>query len=249
MFSGRAQGVRWLVAFLALTAIAAAVDPMLPDRASEIPGGIVMAFFALNFIGVSAVCFVLLHYFVRERDSAQERSERLILNVLPASIAERLKVAEGAIADGFEDASVLFADIEGFTELSERLSPGRVVEILDAIFSAFDELARDRALEKIKTIGDAYMVAGGIPIPRPDHAEAVADMALAMQDRSRELYGDLGLAFRIGIDTGPVMAGVIGRSKFIYDLWGDTVNTASRMESHGLGPHPGDGAHAPTAQG
>jgi adenylate cyclase len=165
MFSGRAQAARWLVAFLALTAIAAAVDPALPDRAPEIPGGIVTVFFALNVIGVSAVCFVLLHYFVRERDRAQERSERLLLNVLPVSIADRLKVAEGAIADGFEDATVLFADIEGFTELSERLSPGRVVEILDAIFSAFDELARDRALEKIKTIGDAYMLRAGSPFP------------------------------------------------------------------------------------
>jgi adenylate cyclase len=237
MFSGRAQGVRWLAAFLALTAVAAAVDPALPDRASEIPGGVVVAFFALNFIGVSAVCFVLLHYFVRERERAKERSERLLLNVLPAPIAARLKVAERAIADGFEEATVLFADIEGFTRLSERLSPGRVVEILDGIFSAFDELAKEHGLEKIKTIGDAYMVAGGIPISRPNHAEAVADMALAMLERCRELDADLRLALRIGMDTGPVVAGVIGRSKFIYDLWGDTVNTASRMESHGIPGH------------
>jgi adenylate cyclase len=234
-FSGRRQGIRWLAAFLLLVGVAAVLDISVPIRPAEIPPAVRVTFFAMNFIGVSTVGFALLHYFVRERERAQERSERLLLNVLPAPIAARLKMAAGWIADGFDDATVLFADIEGFTGLSERLPPGRVVGILDEVFTAFDELAAERGLEKIKTIGDAYMVAAGIPLPRPDHAESVADMALAMQDRCRQPgRGWPELALRIGIDTGPVVAGVIGRSKFIYDLWGDTVNTASRMESHGV---------------
>jgi class 3 adenylate cyclase len=166
----------------------------------------------------------------------QEKSERLLLNVLPAAIAARLKQADGVIADAFEEVTVLFADIVDFTRRSQRISPHELVQALDELFSAFDQLAERQGLEKIKTIGDAYMVAGGLPDPRPDHAEAVAEMALAMRDevaRRRDPSGE-PLAVRIGIDTGPAVAGVIGRSKFIYDLWGDTVNTASRMESHGI---------------
>jgi class 3 adenylate cyclase len=166
----------------------------------------------------------------------QEKSERLLLNVLPAPIAARLKETQGVIADGFPEATVLFADIVDFTRRSEQSSPQQVVQVLDDLFSVFDQLARQRGLEKIKTIGDAYMVAGGLPDPRPDHAEAVAEMALAIRDEVGRRGDPSGqpLAVRIGIDTGPVVAGVIGRSKFIYDLWGDTVNTASRMESHGV---------------
>ena len=166
----------------------------------------------------------------------QEKSERLLLNVLPASIAARLKQTEGVIADGFPEVTVLFADIVDFTRRSERIAPEQVVKALNDLFSVFDQLARQRGLEKIKTIGDAYMVAGGLPDPRPDHAEAVAEMALAMRDEVAK-HPDPGgqpLAVRIGIDTGPVVAGVIGTSKFSYDLWGDTVNTASRMESFGV---------------
>ena len=166
----------------------------------------------------------------------QERSERLLLNVLPAPIAERLKRADGVIADAFPEATVLFADLVDFTRQSRRITPAQVVEVLDGLFSAFDELASRHGLEKIKTIGDAYMVAGGLPGPRPDHAAAVADMALAIREEvpRHRVPGGEPLAVRIGIDTGPVVAGVIGRQRFIYDLWGDTVNTASRMESHGL---------------
>jgi class 3 adenylate cyclase len=166
----------------------------------------------------------------------QERSERLLLNVLPAPIAERLKRAEGVIADAFPEASVLFADLVDFTRQSRRIAPEQVVEVLDGLFSAFDELASRHGLEKIKTIGDAYMVAGGLPDPRPDHAAAVADMALAIREEvaRHRVPGGEPLAVRIGIDTGPVVAGVIGRRRFIYDLWGDTVNTASRMESDGV---------------
>src|SRR6266540_4005044 len=164
----------------------------------------------------------------------QERSERLLLNVLPASIAARLKQTDGVIADAFPEVTVLFADIVDFTRRSERIAPEEVVRLLDDLFSAFDQLAQQQRLEKIKTIGDAYMVVGGLPDPRPDHAAAVAEMALAMRDevaRRRDPSGQ-PVAVRIGMDTGPVIAGVIGTSKFSYDLWGDTVNTASRMESH-----------------
>jgi class 3 adenylate cyclase len=166
----------------------------------------------------------------------QERSERLLLNVLPAPIAARLKQAEGVIADGFPEVTVLFADIVDFTRRSERIAPEQVVQALNDLFSVFDQHARQRGLEKIKTIGDAYMVAGGLPDPRPDHAQAVIEMALAIRDEvaRRTDPGGQPLAVRIGIDTGPVVAGVIGTSKFSYDLWGDTVNTASRMESQGV---------------
>jgi class 3 adenylate cyclase len=166
----------------------------------------------------------------------QERSERLLLNVLPAPVAARLKAGEGVIADAFPDVTVLFADIVDFTRRSQRLGPAQVVATLNELFSAFDELAQRHGLEKIKTIGDAYMVAGGLPTPRPGHAEAIAEMALAIRDEVARRADPSGqpLQVRIGIDTGPVEAGVIGTSKFSYDLWGNTVNTASRMESHGI---------------
>jgi class 3 adenylate cyclase len=166
----------------------------------------------------------------------QERSEGLLLNILPSPIAARLKQGEQVIADRFPEVTVLFADLVDFTRSSDRSSPERVVQVLDDLFTAFDELARRHGLEKIKTVGDAYMVAGGLPTPRPDHAQAVAEMALALREevgRHRDPTGQ-PLAVRIGIDTGPVVAGVIGSSKFSYDLWGDTVNTASRMEATGV---------------
>lgn len=166
----------------------------------------------------------------------QEKVERLILNILPAPIAERLKQNYTSIADHFEEVTVLFADIVGFTQLSAHISPTELVSNLNQIFSSFDKLADRHDLEKIKTIGDAYMVVGGLPMPRKDHAEAIAEMALDMQLELAKLSTKIGIDFkiRIGINTGPVVAGVIGLKKFIYDLWGDTVNTASRMESHGI---------------
>lgn len=166
----------------------------------------------------------------------QEKSERLLLNILPEAIAQRLKQNQDLIADSFQEVTVLFADIVGFTELSTRVSSTELVEILNAIFSDFDRLADRHSLEKIKTIGDAYMVVGGLPTPRKDHAESVAEMALDMLAEIGQFKAETGesLNIRIGIGTGPVVAGVIGIKKFIYDLWGDTVNTASRMESHGV---------------
>ena len=171
----------------------------------------------------------------RERDNA----EQLLLNILPASIVARLKKDQTAIAEGFRDATVMFADLVGFTPLSAQMSPKALVEMLNEVFSRFDALTEKYGLEKIKTIGDAYMVAGGLPTPRSDHAILVANMALEMREVVENLETPTGdrLQVRIGINTGPVAAGVIGTKKFTYDLWGDTVNTAARMETHA---DPGD---------
>jgi adenylate cyclase len=169
-------------------------------------------------------------------DAERERSEMLLLNVLPREIAVRLRSGEATIADEFAQATVLFSDLVGFTEISSRMRAPNLVKLLGEVFSEFDRLAEARGLEKIKTIGDGYMVAAGVPVPRADHADAIADMALAMIEALREFAARTGIALsmRIGINSGPVVAGVIGKRKFTYDLWGDTVNTASRMESHGL---------------
>lgn len=166
---------------------------------------------------------------------ARERSEQLLHNILPPSVVDRLRAKPGVVADAFDEASILFADLVGFTPLAAKSTPEELVRLLDAIVVAFDELVEERGLEKVKTIGDAYMVASGVPQRRPDHASALADLALAMRERFAAIVREFGspLAMRIGIHTGPVVAGVIGKSKFAYDLWGDTVNTAARMESHG----------------
>lgn len=166
----------------------------------------------------------------------RERSERLLLNILPNAIAERLKRENSIIADQFAEATVLFADVVGFTQLSSKISASELVVLLNCMFSMFDELTEQHKAEKIKTIGDAYMVAAGLPTYRSDHAEAIANLALDMQKAIAEFNAEQNQSFsiRIGINTGPVVAGVIGLKRFIYDLWGDTVNIASRMESHGL---------------
>lgn len=165
----------------------------------------------------------------------QEKGDRLLLNVLPAAIAERLKSDETLIADRFDDVSILFADIVGFTPIASSIPPDELIGHLNAIFSAFDRLVDEYGLEKIKTIGDAYMVVGGLPTFRPDHVEAVANLALAMCAAIDHLRLERGLeiALRVGIHTGPVVAGVIGQTRFAYDLWGDTVNVAHRMEAQG----------------
>jgi adenylate cyclase len=167
-------------------------------------------------------------------DYLHRENERLLLNVLPASIANKLKQQAGIIAERFDDVSVLFADIVEFTPLSARLSPAELIESLNRVFSGFDELADDHKLEKIKTIGDGYMVAGGLIEQNADHLAAMATMALAMHESVRKLNGEFGdLSLRIGLQVGSVIAGVIGIRKFIYDVWGDSVNTASRLESQG----------------
>jgi adenylate cyclase len=242
LFVGARQAVPWFVAFAALVAFSGAIDPALAAGAPDIPRGVQISFFVLNILGVCTTAYVLLQYFVRARELAlaelgveREKSERLLLNVLPASVADRLKESEETIADGFDSATVLFADIVGFTPLAQNLPPADTVVLLDRIFAGWDELVGRHGVEKIKTIGDAYMVAAGLPTPREDHAEAIADLALEMGAEAERCAGSgAPLEVRIGIDTGSVVAGVIGRAKFSYDLWGDTVNTASRMESHGL---------------
>jgi adenylate cyclase len=248
LFVGAREAIPWFVAFAGLVVASTAIDSALARSAPHVPNGVVVAFFALNILGVAATTYALLQYFVRARERAlaqlarhhhaleleQAKSERLLLNVLPEPVASRLKEDDGIIADAFPEATVLFADIVGFTPMSERLDAANLVALLDRVFTRWDALAADHGVEKIKTIGDAYMVAAGVPVPRADHAEVIADMALALRPEVARVAAETGLALevRIGIDSGPVVAGVIGRAKFIYDLWGDTVNTASRMESH-----------------
>jgi len=169
----------------------------------------------------------------------QQRAEKLLLNILPATIANQLKYENKTIAASYDSVTVLFADIVNFTNLSANATPDKLVGLLNNIFSEFDRLVEKHGLEKIKTIGDAYMVAGGLPEPRPDHAQAIVELALDMREALPHVCQDSkqSIDMRIGINSGPVVAGVIGIKKFIYDLWGDTVNTASRIESQCLPGH------------
>jgi guanylate cyclase len=241
VFLGWRSGLRWFVAFLAVFLLSGLAGEVYGGL-SEVPEWFQSAMIALNITVGGTIVFILLALFARQREEAlaalrieQEKAETLLLNILPRSIAEKLKADAHTIADQFSEASILFADVVDFTPLSEHLPPAEVVGILDHLFSHFDDLAEQYGLEKIKTIGDCYMVAAGVPTPRPDHAHALAQMALDMiqATRSSDDVGHLGLELRIGINSGPVVAGVIGRKRFLYDLWGDAVNTASRMESHG----------------
>jgi guanylate cyclase len=188
---------------------------------------------ALNVVVGGAVVFTLLAVFAKQRQDAQEVADNLLLNILPRAIADKLKASPTTIADSFTAASVLFADVVEFTPLAERLEPQRVVAMLDQLFGHFDTLAEHYELEKIKTIGDCYMAAAGIPAPRADHARTMACIALDMQAAVAPdgPMGSLGFQLRIGINSGPVVAGVIGRKRFLYDLWGDAVNTAGRMQT------------------
>lgn len=229
-----ARPLRWFLGYVLLIGASGLFESSLTR--ADIPSSVTTWFFALNIGGVSIVAFFLLRYFMHGFAAERQRSEQLLLNVLPVSIARRLKAGERPLADRFETAAVLFADLVGFTPMSERLSPEELVELLDGLFSRFDEVADRLGLEKIKTVGDSYMVVGGLPEPRADAPESVAEMALMLQEMIKGFRAPSGarLDLRIGIDIGPVVAGVIGTRKFTYDLWGDTVNTASRMESHGV---------------
>jgi adenylate cyclase len=230
------KAVPWFGVFIGLTLLSGVIDPLLAVRAAPIPPAVRTAFFVLNSLGPACTTYLMLQYAVRARDAALGRSDRLLLNVLPRAIAERLKREPGTIAESHDEVTVLFADVVGFTPFVQHSEPSSVVRVLDEIFSAFDQLAERHGMEKIKTIGDAYMVVAGLPEARPDHAVAAAEMALEMHTALETVSSALGLdlAIRVGMDSGPVIAGVIGRRKFAYDLWGDVVNTASRMESHGL---------------
>jgi len=245
VFKGVGAGIRWYGAFVVVflasgfTGVALGLPPQLPEWFSSL-------MLALNVTVGGTMVFTLLARFAKQRQDAlgalqaeHERAEALLLNILPGSIVARLKDSPQRIADKFTEVSVLFADIVDFTPYSQQLTADEVVGMLDRLFSHFDTLAARHDLEKIKTIGDAYMVAAGVPEPRPDHARALALLALdIVESMSRGgAVGDLGLQIRIGINSGPVVAGVIGHKRFLYDLWGDAVNTASRMESHGTADH------------
>jgi adenylate cyclase len=226
----------WFAAFVATIVVALALSEVVRPDGADLPDAFVRTFDVLNIVVVSFVAMLLLVTFARGRDTAQARVEALLLNVLPAEVAQRLQSDPHSIADHFDDASILFADVVDFTPLSSRLDAREVVELLDRLFTSFDELVDCHDVEKIKTIGDCYMVAAGVPRRRPDHARALAELAFEMRECAKNCLPEGAghdLRLRIGISSGPVVAGVIGRRRFLYDLWGDTVNMASRMESHG----------------
>lgn len=234
---------RAFLAFLiscGLTIICFLLQPWLRSE-NNFPADSLLLGGVINLIIVSGLVFAALLYFMDQRNIAyallnleKEKSEALLLNILPKDIAEFLKIEQRVIADHFDEASILFADVVGFTRISASMSPMQLVEMLNEVFTHFDALVEKYGVEKIKTIGDCYMAAAGIPRKRPDHAHALASLALDIQAYvSQNAFVGLPLRFRVGINSGPVIAGVIGSKKFIYDLWGDAVNVASRMESHG----------------
>jgi adenylate cyclase len=242
VFGGARAGLRWFAAFVTAFLASGVVGEVAHTGNPALPDWFPSLMIALNVTVSAAIVFSLLVQFVRQREQAlaalrveQDKAENLLLNILPQSIADKLKADATTIADQFAEASILFADVVDFTPFSERLQPAEVVGVLDHLFTHFDDLADRYGVEKIKTIGDCYMVAAGVPTPRTDHARVMALMALDMREaiRSQDDVRHLGLELRIGINSGPVVAGVIGRKRFLYDLWGDAVNTASRMESHG----------------
>jgi class 3 adenylate cyclase len=253
LFFGVRESVAWFFAWVFFTALTGVFDFLLADAYAAqklaIPLRTSMVFFALNFIAVATIIYVLLRYSIQEKRKIQKRleeahrhllaeqyrSEKLLLNILPAPVAERLKNAEQTIADGFPAATVMFADLVNFTRVASSMTPEQVFGMLNSIFSAFDDLCERLGLEKIKTIGDAYMAAGGLNSTSSDPATAIADFALAMQTTLQRDYlvNAAHMDIRIGISTGPVVAGVVGKHKFIYDVWGDTVNLASRITSEG----------------
>ena len=224
----------WFAAFVATIVLSLVLAEVVRPDAGDLPESFVRTFDVLNIVAVSFVAIMLLVTFARGRDEAQARADALLLNVLPEEVAQRLQSDPQSIADQFENASILFADVVDFTPLSSSLDAREVVGLLDRLFTSFDELVDQCGVEKIKTIGDCYMVAAGVPRARPDHAQALAQLGLDMLECAKTCLPDRGdLSLRIGISSGPVVAGVIGRRRFLYDLWGDTVNMASRMESHG----------------
>ena len=235
LFDEPRHAPRWFLAFISLVAISGFLQPYV-RLANNLSSVLVIFFFVINLIGVGFLVFMMVFYFVGQKNMFQQKSETLLLNILPKEIAAILKNESRTIADHYNEASVLFADMVGFTPLSAQLPPVEMVELLNEVFSFFDSLLDKYGVEKIRTIGDSYMVAAGVPRGRPDHAQALARMALEMRDYiSTHVFNGQRVSFRIGINSGSMIAGVIGRRKFVYDVWGDAVNIASRMESHGLG--------------
>ncbi len=232
----------WWLAYIVLIATAAALHPYAAHP-NNLPDYLILAFFVFNVGSVSSICLLILGFFIDRKNEAyrllhieQEKSENLLLNMLPREIAMILKNEDRTIADSFESASILFTDLVGFTPLTAHMAPHEVVHLLNDIFTHFDQLAEKYDVEKIRTMGDNYMAAAGVPRRQPDHARRLACLALDMQAYIDELRARSGLAlqFRTGINSGPVIGGVIGRKKFVYDIWGDVVNIASRMETQGV---------------
>lgn len=235
LFDRPSHAPRWFLAFSGLVVVSGFIQPYL-NFDNNLPSEMVIFFFVINLIGVGSLTFLMVSYFVGLKNMFQKKSELLLLNILPKEIVSILKNEPRTIADHFEGASILFADVVNFTPLSATMTPTELVELLDEVFSQFDLLVEKYGLEKIKTIGDSYMVASGVPRPNADHAQLLTSMALDIRDYvSQHEFCGHKLSFRIGLNSGPVVAGVIGKKKFTYDLWGDAVNTASRMESHGQG--------------
>jgi adenylate cyclase len=237
LFGGR-RAVLWFGAYLVLALGSLADDayfqpPALPATALIGNGGLALTLAILNVVAVSSAVFAIIAYALLNLRREQDSVEQLLLNILPSPIAERIKDGESFIADSFEEVSVLFADVVGFTRLAAAFPADNTVGLLNEIFSGFDDLIERYEVEKIKTIGDAYMIASGLPIARRDHAHVVAEVALGMRATVERIAAarSLPLELRLGIHTGPVVAGIIGLRKFAYDIWGDTVNVASRMES------------------
>lgn len=238
IFLGPRPGWLWFGTYLGLAAVSLGFEvihrPPLPAPGSPVDSGtMATGLTLLNVLVASVVIFAVFAYTFAALRREQANAERLLLNILPAPIAERMRAGETAIADSYADVTILFADVVGFTHLAASLPAGDVVRLLDRIFTAFDEVVERCGVEKIKTIGDAYMVASGLPTERPDHAIAAAEVALAMRTAVQRIALEEGAALelRIGMQTGPAVAGVIGRRRFAYDVWGDTVNVASRLEA------------------
>ena len=236
LFDNTRHALRWFVVFMGLVIFSGFLQPYV-RLTNHLSQNVVIFFFVTNLLAVSSLVFLMVSYFVGQKNMFQQKSETLLLNILPKEIAAILKNESRTIADHYDKASVLFADMVGFTPLSAQLPPVEMVELLNEVFSYFDSLVDKYNVEKIRTIGDSYMVASGVPRGRPDHAQALVRMGLEMRDyiATHMFCHNQRVNFRIGINSGSMIAGVIGRRKFVYDVWGDAVNIASRMESHGLG--------------
>ncbi len=236
LFDEPRHAPRWFLAFISLVVCSGFIQSHVRS-ANNLSSALVIFFFVINLLGVGSLVFMMVFYFVGQKNIFQQKSEALLLNILPKEIAAILKNESRTIADDYEEASVLFADMVGFTPLSAQLPPVEMVELLNEAFSFFDSLLDKHDIEKIRTIGDSYMAVFGGPRRRRDHAQALVRMALEMRDyiATHTFRNGQRVNFRIGINSGSMIAGVIGRRKFVYDVWGDAVNIASRMESHGLG--------------
>jgi guanylate cyclase len=242
IFEGPRKSAGWFAAFLAIVILSGFLQGRV-DRVNKLPPLLVISFFVLNIGAISAIMFGLLYFFISQRERAlellrleEEKSNNLLLNILPQEIAVKLKNNPGTLADHYDAVTILFADMVNFTPLSAELPPREMVGILNEIFSFFDSLVDEYGVEKIETVGDEYMAACGVPRPSPDHARQVARLALHMCDYMENFRTINGrkLQIRVGIHSGPIVAGVIGKKKFAFELFGDTVNTANRMQSHGV---------------